>query len=221
MISTVKERAISPRTLPDEWRRADDFNRMSARKLLYRFMVFAPAIFLVGIGVHARTISRDFEFVESDPESERQLLAYSTYMRAETPFEGTNRKTNVGIARLVAQKWISGAEKHDLKPLSPSVYEDTSGEGAKSQIFDRASRVTQRLVDSVGESARKGDFHQATADAVLAIRFSNILKFSDFLSLFNSSNEQRVALQFIKLHLGQLDASDRRSLALALDELRG
>jgi hypothetical protein len=72
----LQGRANSGVTLPLARLLADDFIRMSARKLIYRAMVCAPAMFVIGIGVHARGLSDDFEFVANDARTERLQLAY-------------------------------------------------------------------------------------------------------------------------------------------------
>src|SRR5579862_8871208 len=169
-------------TLPLKSPSADTLNHMSARKLIYRCMVFAPAVFLVGLGAHARISTTDYEFIANDYYTEQLVLAYVPYLRASSDFIGGAPNGGVEAARKAASLWISGAEKGELKPLNPIAYEDTSSEGAKSQVFETQSKITARLIRGVASEIQGGDYHSATLDVILVVKLSGTTKYSDFVS---------------------------------------
>ena len=82
----MEGRAISGDIVPIRSLVADNFYRMSARKLVYRFMVCSPALFLAGIGVHARGLVPTFEPLANDPKTEKQILSYVPYLRESRAF---------------------------------------------------------------------------------------------------------------------------------------
>jgi hypothetical protein len=209
----LQGRAISIKTLPRESLGADDFRRMSARKLVYRSMVFAPAIFLVGLGVHARSLSDNFNFVANDPGRERAVLAYVPYLKKSDGFVDWTQNQSFEEARRVAKIWIEGAEQGKLKPLTPVAFEDTSSEGAKSEIFQVSSRIVTRLLQGVTRSIAAKNYHEATEDVVLAVRLANVLKHSDFISLFNNATAQRRGIQEIVEVADHLTAEDREKIS--------
>lgn len=215
----MQGRAISGETLPVNSLRADDLNRMSARKLLYRLMVFAPAIFLAGIGVHARGLNNEFDIVADDPLHERQIMAYVPYLRNSPDFVVRLPRAPVSSARECARRWVQGAESGSLRPLNPIAYEDTSSDGPKSQIFEVCGRVQGRLLAGIGNSVETGDLHQATQDAILSIKLANVLKWSDFISLFNAATQQRRALRQIAPAIDRLSPADRKALLAAIPNL--
>jgi hypothetical protein len=212
----LQGRAISANTLPDKTPCADDFKSMSARKLVYRSMVFAPAIFLIGLGVHARSLDDDFHIVANDPSHERAVLAYVPYLKKSAAFVDGSTKQSLPEARRIAKIWIEGAKSGDLKPLTPIAFEDTSSEGAKSEIFEVNGRIVTCLVTGVTGGVHKKNYHQATEDAVLAVQMAGILKHSDFISLFNSATAQRRAIQEVSGAFDKLPEKDRERLTTLL-----
>jgi hypothetical protein len=198
--------------------RADDFIRMSARKLIYRAMVCAPAMFLIGIGVHARGMTDEFDFVANDARTEKALLAYVPYIKQSQRF---TRDRSVGEARRLAGLWIKGAEEGDLKPLPPIAYDDTSSDGPKSQAFSTRAKITSRLMTETFQDVQDGNLHQAVIDGTLAIRIAEVQKYSDFISLFNCVTEQRRTIEAWQLASGKMTAKDRKLVAQALVLCRG
>jgi hypothetical protein len=189
---------------------------MSARKLVYRSMVFAPAIFLVGLGVHARSLSDDFNFIANDPSHESATFAYVPYLKKSGAFLDWSAERSLPEARRVAKIWIAGAEKGELKPLTPISFEDTSSEGAKSEIFEVNGRIVTSLINGVTAEVSAKKYHEATQDAVLAVKVANILKHSDFISLFNSATAQRRAIQELGPAVGKLSEADGAKIASLL-----
>jgi len=183
-------------------------------------MVSAPAFFVLGLGVHARMFSSHYDIVRDDPHSEAEILAYVPYLRQSKAFVARDPHATVAEARRVAEAWVSGAGKGDLKPLSPVAFEDTSSDGAKSQIFDTKSQIATRLINGIGESARSGNTRRAVQDAVLVVKLADILKYSDFISLFNCAGEQRRALHQIEAMSSKLSLADCQVIADALPDTK-
>lgn len=181
-------------------------------------MVFAPALFLVGIGVNARSLSTDFEFVSNDSRTERHIQAYVPYLRdAEKALTPAHRASEDEITK-IAREWVDGALRGDLRSLNPIAYDDTSSDGAKSEIFDVRSRIAGRLINRIPDEMA-ADRHKAVTDTVLAIRLASILKYSDFISLFNCASEQRRAIQHIEPFATSLDPADKQALREVLPTL--
>lgn len=212
----MEGRANSAGRLPIAVAHADDFYRMSARKLVYRFMVVAPAIFLAGIGVNARSLSTEFDTIRNDARTDRAILAYVPYMReTEAPLRHDN-PADLDRALGISKKWLAAANRGELKALPPIAYEDTSTEGAKSQVFEAKSKVVFRLLSGIEETGKAGNYAKMSECATAAIRMSEILKYSDFISLFNCTTEQRRATDFTKPFLEKLDVKHRSELIRTL-----
>src|SRR5690349_2313652 len=99
---------------------------MSARKLVYRSMVVAPAVFLVGLGVHARAMDRDYDFVANDGATEIHIQAYVPYVRAFEALRARSSAMRPETVRTVTDRWICGWLSCKLRPLPPIAYDDTS-----------------------------------------------------------------------------------------------
>lgn len=181
-------------------------------------MVFAPALFLVGIGINARTLSTDYEFVSNDSRTECRIQAYVPYLRsAVKTLSPAHRASEDEITR-IAQYWVEGAERGELRALNPIAYDDTSSDGAKGEVFDARSRIAGRLINRIPDEMT-GNLHKAVTDTVLAVRLASILKYSDFVSLFNCSTEQRRAIQHIEPYVSSLDPADKQALREVLPSL--
>ncbi|HVT12550.1 MAG TPA: hypothetical protein VHE55_09800 [Fimbriimonadaceae bacterium] len=189
---------------------------MSARKLVYRLMVLGPAMFLIGLAVNARSIRTDFEFVANDPHTEQKIQAYVPYLRAATVTLAPKHRASADETRRIAELWVDGAQRGDLKPLTPIAYDDTSSDGAKSEIFDVRSRLVGRLLNRIPTLVESRDLHQAVDDAILAIRLDSILKYSDFVSLFNCATEQRRAIQHLEPIVDNLAPADKEAIRKVL-----
>lgn len=214
----MEGRAISGDRLPIPMSRADDLNRMSARKLIYRFMVLAPAIFLAGIGVNARSISTEFDTVCNDARTDRAILAYIPYMRElEAPYR-EHSESDRRRALNTANQWIAAANKGVLMPLAPIAYEDTSTEGAKSQVFEAKANLISRLSTAIGEEIDAGQYNRAAEYTARAMRLSEILKYSDFISLYNCATEQRRQLMTISPYIVKLDSQHKQLLSSAVKD---
>jgi hypothetical protein len=189
---------------------------MSARKLIYRFMVLAPALFLAGIGVNARSISTEFDTVRNDSRSDAQIFAYVPYMReCQAPLRHDS-ESDLRLAMRTAKDWIAGAQEGKLKPLLPSAYEDTSSEGVKSQVFDAKSTLEGRIISGIQDKVEAGKFEEATRCTVTALELGEILKYSDFISLYNCASEQRRALLAIQPCVDRLSPDQRERIRIAV-----
>lgn len=216
----MQGRAISGATLPNRFARADDFYRMTARKLVYRLMVFAPAIFLVGIGVHARGISTSYDTLANDHRTEQNILAYIPVLQASEPYASSFAKAPIERTKQIARRWIGDAEKGILNPLVPVAYEDTSSEGVKSQIFEAKGRIVRALLRDIEPSMKSGRTEDAAESAVLALKLSNVLKYSDFVSMFNCAAEQRRVMREIEPLVTKLDAKNQAAISEAIATLK-
>lgn len=182
-------------------------------------MVCAPALFLIGIGVHARFLQGYFDFLAADPRSEQLILAYVPYMQDSIQFASPSNRPELDEARRAANRWIAGADSGDLKPLTSIAYEDTSSDGPKSEIFEVRRRIATRLIRGIADSAKNGNLHQAVSDGVVVLKLASVMKYSDFVSLFNCATEQRRVLSLLEPYAGQLTGEDRRALAAAVPAL--
>lgn len=198
--------------LPIPWRLADDKKQMSARKLIYRLMVVAPALFLIGIGVHARTMERDFERLANDPRTESHIQAYAPLLLETRTVSQDDVRHRPGRLRQIAERWIDGARDGHLRPLRPIAYEDTSTEGVKAQVFEAQGRLVALLTLAIDRDLAAHRPSDAARDAITAMETANTLKYSDFLSLYNCANQQRHILIRVQKLLPDLPPVDRARL---------
>lgn len=205
--------------LPIPRRRADDKQQMSARKLIYRLMVVAPALFLIGIGVHARTMERDFERLENDPRTESHIQAYVPLLRETAAISQNDVRVRPGRLRQIAARWINGAQDGRLRALRPIAYEDTSTEGVKAQVFEVQSRLVALLTLAIDRDVQAHRLADGAQDAIAALETANTLKYSDFLSLYNCANQQRNILRRAEKLLPSLAPADRTRLLEAIRTL--
>ncbi|HTQ10331.1 MAG TPA: hypothetical protein VMI31_09695, partial [Fimbriimonadaceae bacterium] len=170
---------------------------MSARKLVFRSMLCAPAVFLVVIGVHGRTIARDYEFVANDPATEAKIQAYVPYVRGCRALLSRPVDPNGDLVRRFVTQWVCGQEQGKLSDLNPISYDDVSTDGLKGQVFESRNLLAGRLSSWIVDSLQKGRVHQAVTDTILFLKLNNVAKWSDFASLYYSATEQRRGLMML------------------------
>lgn len=184
-------------------------------------MFCAPALFMVGLGVHARTLWAEYDTPANDPMTEKAVLAYVPYLRESLPFATRGKaEPDMATTRKIANLWIFGADQKVLRPLPPVAYDDSSSDGAKSLIFETEGRICGRILNGAKDSMLRGDVHQAVQDSVTAIRLSSILKRSDFVSLFNAACMERRAVVQLRDLVAKMDDDDRIDVVRALSVLK-
>jgi hypothetical protein len=197
---------------------------MSARTLAYKLMVATPVIFFAGLGVESRTYVDPYVPIEESSAEQAAITAYVDVMRATKPILRTRSdRVDPADLRRVADLWIQGSAKGELKPLYPVALDDTPTDGAKGQIFNAKSHLVTRLLTVAKAEAAKGNFDRAIEDADRAISVSQTLKFSCFESVHTSASEQKKALDLLlaiapKLDDGQATWLRARLLALQQDQ---
>lgn len=189
---------------------ADDLEKMSARKFIYRLMTIAPAIFMGGLAVHARAMFDGWEFIENDTSVEAKIQAYRPLVhQAEMTLHETPSATEL---QKLASSWTESYANGKVVDLEPISYEDTSSDGVKSQIFSARSAVGNALLQDARHQIETRHLKVAVEDIRAAIRIANTGKYSDFVSIYNSSTEQRRAIYLLKNIFPKLSPSDRANM---------
>ena len=191
---------------------------MEARKLLYTSMVAAPAIFLAGIGIHARTFVDPFQFTDTTNDQAR-MNAYLGIVRESHDKLGYLRKADRQDVRDVAAKWIEGYHSGRLQPLVPVAYDEMVPTGAKDQIVDALSSTYRHLTRQADEEIEEGKNDIAAQDLATSIKLVQTVKFSSFAIDFRCSIWQKSALKRIGEIYSKLSPATKASIEKVLDEL--
>jgi hypothetical protein len=199
----------------------DDFTRMSARTLAYKFMALTPVIFLAGLAVHARTYTDQYQPQEQTPLEQAAITAFVPVLKETKPV--LSRRGGKGSdedLRNVADLWISSAEQGRLGPLYPVSLDDSPSEGVKGQIFSTKSLLVGRLLALSRREAQAGKADMAATDALRAVWVAQVLKFSCYDSVHACATEQRRALELILDASPSLSENTYAMLAGELHELK-
>jgi hypothetical protein len=180
-------------------------------------MTIAPAIFLGGIGVHARAMLNGWDFVENDPKTEASILRYGQFLGQIAP---GLREGHIESTRDAATKWVANYQNGTLPDLNPIAYDDTTSDGVKSQIFLAKSRLCALLSSHATKSLQEGNSAEGMKDLTIWIKLGDAGKFSDFISLFNGTTEQRRVIYLVEKYRNKFSKDQLRTIASELDQIK-
>lgn len=191
---------------------------MEARKLLYSAMAVAPAVLMAGIGVHARTYADPFEW-PAVQEDHARISAYvplvvETFDRLQ---EANPQDTEA--ARTLAFKWIEGGQKGNLRPLVPTVLDESAVSGKKATIFDANQFVAKRLLHVAENKIESKQYELAAEDLILAVKVVECLQYSSFVSLYRSNLLHFSVLRRIEAVYPEVDLAKQKQLAACMNSM--
>jgi hypothetical protein len=193
---------------------------MRARTLLNACLAVAPIALMAGIGVHARTFVDPYEW----PETHQDHIRIERYvpLAAKTVSVLADRhKSEESVARLLAAKWSGGARKKVLLPLVPATTEDFSPIGLKGQIIDIGFLPARRLLDHADERISKHEYDEALENLTLASDSLYGLKYSNFMSVFQTTLVQfQILRRFERIYL-KLNSDQKAEVYRCMAEIKG
>ncbi|MBX7131399.1 MAG: hypothetical protein K1X67_01850 [Fimbriimonadaceae bacterium] len=147
------------------------------------------------MAIKSRTNYDPWESPRNTADVESRIDAYIQ------PMKGLNQALELGdeaSVREVAREWIDQHERGVLRPLPPCSYVDSTRDGVKGQITLGKNRLTYRLIDQSDELLAAGRTSEAISDALLAYKVANVLKFSDFTTVYDTCRAQLRVLKTLE-----------------------
>lgn len=193
-----------------------EMDNMALPRMRVRSILAAAPILLSGyVGFHARTHSDAFAVPSASQEQDAQVLAYAPLVRdSRIAIEAGDASGIVNVGK----QWVDAAKSGHLKPLYPTCFEDGSRIGGKAEVM----RARAKLVDALLRASRESRASTSTRfdSAILALRVSESLKYSDFRTVYACGGEQRRALTALKDLIPQMSEAQRQSAKKAATELK-
>lgn len=198
-------------------RNADDLTRMTARTLVYKLMVIAPAVLVLGIGVQSRTYLDPFDRDAAPPTEQQKINAYVPVVRDTTALLARAQIAPEEL-RSMAQRWVDGAASGELAHLTPVDWEDQWQDSPKGDAFAARLELAVRL-SRTSQDVNADQPGVVVQDLLLSYRLLDVLKYSDLNSVFSASSQQRSVLNQARDWLEKVPADRRESLAASVRAL--
>jgi|GEM_PF-4033263 len=196
---------------------------MEARRLLYTFMVIAPAIALAGIGVHSRTYIDPFRWPSTGADQQR-INAYIPLMVEACRYNSHHPSWLDTVDRpallKVSNRWVDETKAGHLRPLIPVAYDDVVLTGIKGQIVNSMVALNRALVKDADRLAKVGKVEDAAQEALLAVRMANSLKYSSFITVYRCSMLQSTAVNHLEDFFARLSEARRAQIKAELQGLQ-
>jgi hypothetical protein len=124
-----------------------------------------------------------YDFVKYDSKTNAKVEAYiSPYIRANQALESYNNGDSLYEIREIADLWIRRHDSGLLKDIEPVTEDDLTYDGFKRTILDTRDKLITALVSS--------NSTHTTEDIVRAYKLGEIMKYSDLISVGQSTNLQ-------------------------------
>lgn len=186
------------------------FHVLPAKKLVYQAMVAMPAMFLLGLGVKARTEHDPFEFVQPTPRQNEAILAYRHVVADSADIQVDKYRIPVLEAtRKLAREWVDGARSGALIPLQPVSFDDSMRDGVKSEIMNRNSAVASAMLLNASIEFDSRQYEKGIQDALLGMEVSNVIKYSDYSTVMQGAIYDRRGLRLIDEALTRVSPQTR------------
>lgn len=168
---------------------------MQARTLAYRLMVLSPILYIGSLAVRARMHLDVFDFMACTTKQHEAITDYRPFVIQAAPFRSQSPKhLSRPYLRRVAMNWVEASHRGELRPLLPVHIHDFVREGVKQEIYRSADVMVMHLMAVARYEAQEGNAGQSAQDLVLAIRLSEVMKYSDPYAVAHSGLQQRSAL---------------------------
>lgn len=203
--------------MSSSWERLGDnpSRNLGVRTRFYQTLLAFSALGTAGIGIQAHTSFDEFEPLEYGAEQNARIEAYGPLVR-ETARLGSVYNSTPEAFRKVAQKWVSGMESGELRPLAPIAHEDDLSVPAKQQIVAANGGMVTGLNMNAAMALADGDFSDAAVDAILAFKTANVLKYSDFDTVGAMSLQQRKSVKLLNETLPYISEAQRTNAVRAI-----
>lgn len=188
---------------------------MWARKLTNELLVAGPFLMLAIMAIKSRTNYDPWETPGNPAEVESRIDAYVKPMKVlNQALEGRDDAK----IRLVARDWLDRHLKGELRPLPPCSYVDSTREGVKGQITLAKNRLVYRLIEQSEAAQSKGDSKASVSDALLAYKVADVLKYSDFSTVYDTARAQMRIFATLEKALKDAAPDQKKWVRLTLDK---
>lgn len=188
---------------------------MWARKLTNELLVAGPFLMLAIMAIKSRTNYDPWETPGNSAEVEARIDAYVKPMKVlNQALEGRDDAK----IRLVARDWLDRHLKGELRPLPPCSYVDSTREGVKGQITLAKNRLVYRLIEQSEAAQSKGDSKASVSDALLAYKVADVLKYSDFSTVYDTARAQMRIFATLEKALKDAAPDQKKWVRLTLDK---
>lgn len=190
-------------------------NRFSmwARKLTNELLVAGPFLMLAIMAIKSRTNYDPWETPRNTADVESRIDAYVKPMQT---LDQALESGNSDQIRTAAKLWIDGQEAGALRPLPPCSYVDSTRDGVKGQVTLAKNRLVYRLIELSEHHLEADQPTKALDDALLAFRVADVLKFSDFSTVYDTCRAQLRIMKTVETALKQAKDCQRSEIRALL-----
>jgi hypothetical protein len=187
--------------------------------ILNELLIAVPVVLAILVGFGTRNASDPFAFTSYDPLQNRILEAYAPYV-AETQMAIANPVTaDSARTRALAQEWVQGADKGELKTPNIVSWDDNVDNAAKQQVFTASYRIVEALNVIAEREARSGQWDLAARDSFLSLDMAAVTRDFDLISITRMTGVERRSLACLRETLPHLSQSHRHQLIERLSEV--
>lgn len=180
--------------------------------ILNKLVIATPFLLVTTLGLKAREQRHVYSYTSYSQIEERNISAYVPLVKATEAVYDVNDCIPRPEAGKLARMWIQGSKSGDLKPLPQITIDDSTRDGVKSQILRDAEEVSESMAYWGGIQLSKGDYQQASQDALTALEVLRTPRMFDYSSVSSCSIPQRRALEIIRASMPHLPAGTQASI---------
>lgn len=188
-------------------------NHMWARKLMNELLVAGPFLMLAIISIKSRTHFDPWEAPRNPPDVEARIDAYVEPMRLAKPvLDMPPGKDRSEVLVRVASHWVELHGEGVLKPLPLCSHVDSLRDGVKGQVVTAKNAMVSDLIVLAGTEADRGDTSLAARYGLLAFRLAEVLKYSDFSTVYDTVRGQLRVLRLCEELWPSMSDTDRAAV---------
>lgn len=165
------------------------------RRLILKLMWLSPVILLACIAVHARTYEDPFVPQATDPVQQKRILALKDLVIESD--KAVQRKADGAAILELMDRWKRTLNESKEGRLIPIGADDTTSEGAKSEIFKSSASLSIYLMD-IGQIEAKSNPGRALDYYRACLENSELLKYMDVNSVRSAVLNERRAVRLIE-----------------------
>lgn len=139
-----------------------------------------PALATVGSAMRGTGSSSSFEYQLDDREVNARYDAFVPVMHATEWVARNSNGLTPEKTREYAELWATASETGKIKSLPVTHFAQSVFEGVSGQVARTEGVIASRLERAMSREADEGNFAQAARDAMLTLRLSKALRYSDF-----------------------------------------
>ncbi|MEA2553267.1 MAG: hypothetical protein QOJ65_1443, partial [Fimbriimonadaceae bacterium] len=182
-----------------------------AKGIAQHLLLACPIVFSGFVALYSRGYQDNHVTPTGTQEQDARVLAYAPFVKESKVVFNKGQIDREKLLAL-ATRWDKAASASALKPLVPVSFEDSPEEGGRGEIMLAKSQVVAALLEDSRLLGEAGKADQAANEALLAMRLSESLKYSDFHSVYLAGQEQRKAVSRLHQVAPMLDAEARESV---------